>query len=72
MKMHNKSLAEAVQMAGIIEPQEYAIFQNRGFQGLYGGLGAKDIQSSKALKKGQQILDYMGSIELVANLFRAT
>ncbi len=72
MKAHNKSLAEAAQMAGIIEPKEYAIFQNRGYQGLYGGLGAKDIHSRKELKKGQRILDYMGSTELAANLFRAT
>ncbi len=28
MKIHNKSLAEAAQMAGVIEPLEYAIFQN--------------------------------------------
>ena len=72
MKEHNKSLAEAAQMAGIIEPRDYAIFQNRGYQGLYGGLGAKEIHSRKGLKKNQQILDYMGSTELAANLFRAT
>lgn len=69
---HNKSLAEAAQMAGVITPKEYAIFQNKGYQGLYGGLGAKDIHKKKELKKGQQILDHMGSTELAANLFRAT
>ena len=31
MIAHNKSLAEAAQMAGIIEPRDYAIFQNRGY-----------------------------------------
>lgn len=72
MKEHNKSLAEAAQMAGIVEPRDYAIFQNRGYQGLYGGLGSKEIHSRKGLKKNQQILDYMGSTELAANLFRAT
>lgn len=72
MKEHNKSLAEAAQMAGIVEPRDYAIFQNRGYQGLYGGLGAKEIHSRKGLKKKQQILDHMGSTELAANLFRAT
>ena len=72
MKEHNKSLAEAAQMAGIIEPRDYAIFQNRGYQGLYGGLGAKEIHSRKGLKKNQQVLDHMGSTELAANLFRAT
>lgn len=69
---HNKSLAEAAQRAGVSTPQEYAIFQNRGYQGLYGGLGAKEIHARKGLKKGQQILDHMGSTELAANLFRAT
>jgi len=72
MKTHNKSLAEAAQNAGVIEPRDYAIFQNRGYQGLYGGLGVKEIHSKKELKKSQQILDYMGSTELAANLFRAT
>ena len=48
------------------------IFQNRGYQGLYGELGAKEIHSRKGLKKNQQILDHMGSTELAANLFRAT
>ncbi len=72
MTEHNKSLAEAAQMAGIIEPREYAIFQNKGYQGLYGGLGAKEIHARKGLKKSQKILDHMGSTELAANLFRAT
>jgi DNA-damage-inducible protein D len=40
--------------------------------GLYGGLDAKGIHKRKGLKKSQQILDYMGSTELAANLFRAT
>jgi DNA-damage-inducible protein D len=69
---HNKSLAEAAQNAGVTEPRDFAIFQNKGYQGLYGGLGAKEIHERKGLKKSQQILDYMGSEELAANLFRAT
>ncbi|MRY42673.1 DNA damage-inducible protein D, partial [Parabacteroides distasonis] len=69
---HNKSLAEAAQMAGIDDPRDYALFQNRGYQGLYGGLGAKEIKEKKGLKKSHKILDYMGSTELAANLFRAT
>lgn len=72
MKEHNKSLAEAAQMAGVIEPRDYAIFQNSGYRGLYGGLNAKDIHARKGLKKNQNILDHMGSTELAANLFRAT
>jgi len=69
---HNKSLAEAAQMAGVETQQEYAIFQNKGYQGLYGGLGVREIHARKGLKKSQKILDHMGSTELAANLFRAT
>jgi len=72
MKIHNKSLAEAAQNAGVINPKDYAVFQNKGYQGLYGDMGAKEIHTRKGLKKSQQILDHMGSIELAANLFRAT
>lgn len=72
MKEHNKSLAEAANLAGISDPRDYAIFQNKGYQGLYGGLGRKEIHARKGLKKSQDILDYMGSTELAANLFRAT
>lgn len=72
MIAHNKSLAEAAQMAGVIDQKDYAIFQNKGYQGLYGGLSAKDIHARKGLKKSQKILDHMGSTELAANLFRAT
>lgn len=72
MIAHNKSLAEAAQMAGVVDAKDYAIFQNMGYQGLYGGLGAKEIHARKGLKKSQKILDHMGSTELAANLFRAT
>lgn len=69
---HNKSLAEAAQMAGVDTPKDHAIFQNKGYQGLYGWLGVKEIHARKGLKKSQKILDHMGSTELAANLFRAT
>ena len=72
MIAHNKSLAEAAQVAGVETDRDYAIFQNKGYQGLYGGLGAKEIQTRKKLGKNQKILDHMGSTELAANLFRAT
>ena len=49
-----------------------AIFQIHGYMGLYAGLTADGIHRRKGLKKGQQILDHMGSTELAANLFRAT
>ena len=72
LKDHNKKLVDAAKQAGVETNLEYAIFQNHGYMGLYGGLKAKDIHSRKGLKKSQEILDYMGSTELAANLFRAT
>jgi len=72
MAEHNKHLADAAKKAGVIQPWEYAVFQNHGYMGLYNGLGAKEIHSKKGLKKSQNILDHMGSTELAANLFRAT
>jgi len=72
MTRHNKKLATAAKTAGVITAMDYAIFQNHGYMGLYGGLDAKGIHKKKALKKSQNILDHMGSTELAANLFRAT
>mgnify|MGYP000973469013 FL=1 len=69
---HNKYLAAAAKDAGVETPLDYAIFQDHGYKGLYGGRGAKDIHAIKGLKKSQKILDHMGSTELAANLFRAT
>jgi DNA-damage-inducible protein D len=72
MRRHNAQLADAAKGAGVIEPMDYAIFQNHGYMGLYGGLKQEDIHRRKGLKKSQKILDHMGSTELAANLFRAT
>ena len=69
---HNKLLSNAAHDAGAIEPRDYAIFQNHGYKGLYGGLGNREIHARKGLKKNQKILDHMGHEELAANLFRAT
>ncbi len=72
LRRHNTQLADAAKNAGVIDAVDYAIFQNFGYQGLYGGLNPKDIHAQKGLKKSQHILDHMGSTELAANLFRAT
>ena len=72
MLKHNSLLASAAKDAGVIDNKDYAIFQNWGYKGLYGGMTAKDIHTHKGLKKSQKILDHMGSTELAANLFRAT
>ena len=72
LKEHNKQLVEAAQQAGVATAIDFAIFQNHGYRGLYGGLDQKAIHQRKGLKKSQKILDHMGSTELAANLFRAT
>jgi len=69
---HNKQLAAVARNAGVKSGLDYAIFQNHGYKGLYGGLDNKAIHQRKGLKKSQKILDHMGSTELAANLFRAT
>lgn len=72
MSKHNTYLAAAAKNAGVQDGMDYAIFQNHGYAGLYGGLDAKGIHKNKNLKKSEHILDHMGSTELAANLFRAT
>lgn len=69
MNKHNSNLTKTAKSAWM---QNYAIFQNAGYKGLYGGLASQDIQKRKALTKSQQILDHMNREELGANLFRAT
>ena len=70
IKQWNQMLAETAHNAGVITNEEFAIFQNAGYMGLYGGLDVDDIHARKGLEVGQKILDYMGSTELIANLFR--
>lgn len=70
IKQWNQLLAETAHDAGVITNEEFAIFQNAGYMGLYGGLDVDDIHARKGLQVGQKILDYMGSTELIANLFR--
>lgn len=72
LAQHNKYLAAAAAEAGVESGLDFAVFQDHGYRGLYGGLGAKAIHARKGLKKSQKILDHMGSTELAANLFRAT
>jgi len=69
---HNRQLAEVASQAGVVKPADFALFQDHGYMGLYGGLRARDIHTRKQLKRNQHILDHMGSEELAANLFRAT
>ena len=72
IKQWNQMLAEAARSAGLITNEDYAVFQNAGYKGLYGGLDVEDIHRRKSLEKNDKILDFMGSEELAANLFRIT
>lgn len=72
IKEHNRSLASSAKAHGVVKPIEYAVFQNEGYKGLYGGIDRTEIQRRKGLTPKQNILDHMPSAELAANLFRAT
>jgi len=67
--VRNKHLAEAATVAGV---ENFGVFTNYGYRGLYGGLDVQAIHKMKKLKKNQKILDHMGGEELGANIFRAT
>ncbi|MCL2100379.1 MAG: DNA damage-inducible protein D [Fibromonadales bacterium] len=72
IKQKNMLLYEVAKRAGIQTIYEYAAFTDKGYMGLYGGLKASDIAKRKCIGKNKEILDYMGSVELAANLFRIT
>lgn len=65
----NQYLFETAKNAGV---KNYGKFNNAGYKGLYNGETAKDIAKRKGIKETDDILDYMGSEDLGANLFRIT
>lgn len=72
IRVWNKMLAEAANRAGVLSNDDFKIFQNAGYMGLYGGMTVDEIHKKKGLKKEEKILDFMDSAELAANLFRIT
>ncbi len=73
MSTYNTRLADTARVAGVIEPRDFAVFTDHGYMGLYAGRRENDIHHEKGLTdQSQKILDYMGSEELAANMFRAT
>lgn len=64
----NKLLAATTYDAGVLTLQDFGVFQNHGYRGMYAGETAADIASRKGLRKGQKILGHMGSAELALNL----
>ena len=71
VKEHNRYLSSAAKNAGVISPQDFAIFHSKGYQGLYGKTVGQ-IRQHKGLSTSVDILDRMGSTELAANFFRVT
>lgn len=69
VKDKNKYLFDTAKMAGV---KNYGKFNNYGYRGLYNGETAKDIANRKGISEKEDILDYMSSTELAANLFRIT
>lgn len=65
----NKYLFKTAKEAGV---ENFGKFNNFGYKGLYNGETAKQIAKRKNIKENEDILDYMGSEELGANLFRIT
>ena len=63
----NYSLNIAAKNAGV---KNFDKFHNSGYKGLYNGETANDIAKRKKLRYREDILDNMGSDELIANLFR--
>ena len=68
-KAKNKYLFKTAREAGV---ENFGKFNNYGYKGLYNGETAKQIAKRKNIKENEDILDYMGSEELGANLFRIT
>ena len=68
-KKGNYSLNQVAKNAGV---KNFDKFHNAGYKGLYNGETADDIAKRKGLRYREDILDNMGSVELVANLFRIT
>lgn len=66
----NADLALRAREAGALTSQEFAAFFNAGYRGLYHET-QQQIRERKELKRGQDISDYMGSLETAANIFRA-
>ena len=70
VKNKNKYLFDTAKKSGVIN---YGKFNDYGYKGLYNGETAKQIAKRKGIDSDKEdILDYMGSTELAANLFRIT
>lgn len=67
---HKQLLARA-RDAGVITSEQFVLFMNAGYKGLYSGETENDIHARKNLQPSQHISDYMGALETLANVLRA-
>lgn len=68
---NNLDLAQAAGRAGVLS-KNFGLFQNAGYQGLYGGLSIDQLKERKGIGPKEDILDRMGREELATNDFRIT
>lgn len=69
VKLANRHLGGAAKYAGV---QNFGVFYDAGYRGLYGGLGLADIKNRKGIPAKEDLLDRAGRAELAANEFKAT
>lgn len=66
-----KLLSGAARQAGV-QNQQFGIFHDAGYKGLYGGLGSDAIRRRKKIPATENLMDRMDATELAANQFRMT
>ena len=64
-----KALSGAAREAGV-QNKMFGMFHDAGYKGLYGGLGVDAIKARKGISSKEQLMDRMGTTELIANQFR--
>ena len=64
-----KALSGAAREAGV-QDKMFGIFHDAGYKGLYGGLGVDAIKARKGIDPKENLMDRMGTTELVNNQFR--
>lgn len=66
-----ESIMSGAAKAGGLDPQQYGLFKDAGFRGMYNMSLAK-LMTHKGSPAGKTLYDFMGKTELAANLFRVT
>lgn len=66
---NTQDLAQAARGAGVL-PRNFGLFEQAGYEGLYGGLGLEELKERKGIDPKEDLLDRMGVLELASNDFR--